>query len=257
MVLFLDLPTEILSRILFYLSAVDLCIAQRICHHINKIITNTASLQYIIRAHINSVHDILPPDCSFHDRLDLLKQYENSWNNLQLNKSAEFPINTEGPISKRHTLQDGYLIYETFQESGPTCKYGYLDLYAATRNKEVSWVRIQIQDPDDIKRHLDSPLTSVVNNEPDRDPLYAAEHELDLVFSVDRDLVVSIRSCILPSHLLNTMPDEATVYCGCSSHLEVIYLCLPSLSLLPEHPIPLPRSISCGSPRANLSLSPL
>ena len=58
MVFFLDIPTEILSRILFCLSTVDLCIAQRIYRHINKIITDTASLQYIIRAHINSVHDI-------------------------------------------------------------------------------------------------------------------------------------------------------------------------------------------------------
>jgi hypothetical protein len=59
---------------------VDLCIAQRICRHINKVITDTASLRYIIRARINSVDDILPPDCSFYDPLDLLKQYEKSWN---------------------------------------------------------------------------------------------------------------------------------------------------------------------------------
>ena len=266
MVFFLDIPTEILSRILFCLSAVDLCIAQRICRHINKIITDTASLQYIIRAHINSVHDILPPDCSFHHRLGLLKQYEKSWNNLQLDKSAELPINTEAPISKRYTLQNGYLIYETSQRKrlGPTCKYGYLDLHAATRNKEASWVRIQIHEPDYIKCHL-PPSTSVVNNGLDRDPdsdtdsdpLYAPALELGLIFSVDRDLVVSIRFCILPSHLLSAMPDKATVYCRCSSHLEVIGLCLLSLSLLLEHPIPLPRSISCGFPRANLSIFPL
>ena len=125
-------------------------------------------------------------------------------------------------------------------------------------------------------RHL-PPSTSVVNNGLDRDPgsdsdrdpgsdsgsdtdsdpLYAPALELDLIFSVDRDLVVSIRFRTLPSHLLSAMPDKATVYCRCSSHLEVIGLCLPSLNLLPEHPIPLPRSISCGFPRANLSIFPL
>ena len=153
------------------------------------------------------------------------------------------------------------MIYETFQESGPICRYGYLDLYAAARNKEASWVRIQIQDPDDIKRHLHSPSTSVDNNEPDSDPLYAAEHDLDLMFSVDHDLVVCTRFCTLPNHLLSTVPDKVTVYCRCStpssSNLEVIDLCLPSLSLRPEHPIPLPRSISCGFLRANLSMFPL
>jgi hypothetical protein len=112
--------------------------------------------------------------------------------NLQLDKSAEFPINTEAPISKRYTLQDGYLIYETFQESGPTCRYGYLDLYAATRDKEASWVRIQIQDPDDIKRHLDSPWTFVINKEPDSDPLYVTEHPIPLPRSMSSGFLRAI-----------------------------------------------------------------
>ena len=98
MVLFLDLPTEILSQILFYLSAVDLCIAQRISHHINKIITDTARLQYIIRAHINGVDDILTPDCSFHDRLDLLKQYESHGITYNLTNPLSFPSTLKHPF---------------------------------------------------------------------------------------------------------------------------------------------------------------
>jgi len=251
---FLDLPIEILCRILSYLPAVDLFIAQRTCHCINKIFTGTTRFQYILRAHINGVDDLLPPDCSFHDRLDLLKQYEKSWNNLQLDKSAEFPINIEAPVSWRFTLQDGYLIYIAYRAWAPKwlpkSGYGYLDLCAATRNKEASWVHIQIKDPDDIKRHLDSPSTFVINEEPDWDILYAEDHYLDLIFSVDHDLVVSTRFCTLPSLLLSVMPDKATVHCSFSSRLNVLDLCLPSLSLLPGHPTPLPRSMSCGFPRA-------
>ena len=256
---FLDLPIEILCRILSYLPAVDLFIAQRTCHYINKIISGTTRLQYILRAHINGVDDLLPPGCSFHDRLDLLKQYEKSWNNFQLDNSAEFPINIEAPFSERYSLQDGYLIYTAshWQEREPKCRYGYLDLCASTGDKEVSWVSIQIQDPDDIKRHLDLPSTFVINKETEWDPLYVANHDLDLIFSVDHDLVVSARFCTLPSALLKVMPNNVTVYCNYSSHLNVLDLCLPSLSLLPGHPIPWPRSMSCGFPRAILIISPL
>jgi len=261
MVFFLDLPIEILCRILFYLPAVDLCIAQRTCHHINKIITSTSNLQYTLRAYMNGVDDILPPDCSFHERLDLLKQYEKSWNNLHLHRSAEFPINIDAPYSDWYTLQDGYLIYKRCQEMemGPIRRYGYLDLCASTRNKEASWVRINIQDPYDIKRHLGWPSSFTVNEEPDWDPLYVADHDhdLDLIFSVDHDLVISVRYRILPSPLLSVRTDKVTVYCSCSSNLCVFDPRLPSLSLLPGYPTPLPRSMSCGFPRAILIIFPL
>jgi len=259
MVFFLDLPTEILCRILFYLPAVDLWFAQRVCHHIDNIITSTTDLQYILRTHMNGVDDLLPPNCSFHERLDLLKQYEKSWNNLQFDRSAEFPINIEAPYSEFYTLQDGYLIYKTLQEWGPIngLRYGYLDLCASTRNKEASWVSINIQDPYDIERCLDWPSTFAVNEEPDWNPLYAADHELDLIFSVDHDLVVSVRYCTLPSPLLSAMPDKVTVHCSCSNNLDVFYPRLPSLSLLLGYLTPLPRSMSCGLSRAILFIFPL
>jgi len=212
--IFLDLPTELLCRILSYLPAVDLCAAQLTCRQINRIITDTVYFQYILRTYINGVDDLFPPDCPLHERIELLKQYETSWNNLQLNKSAEFPINVEAPNSIWFTLQDSYLIYKVFNEEDLPRRYGYLDLSSATGNKETSWVHIPMEDSD-------MPM-----------------HDRNITFAADHDLVISVRFCISPHVFLGAMPDELTAHHGWTADMCLHKLCLPSLSLLPEHPIP-------------------
>ena len=166
--IFLDLPTELLCRILSYLPALDLCAAQLTCCQINRIITDTVYFQYILRTYVNGVDDLLPPDCPLHERIELLKQYEKSWNNLQLNKSAEFPINVEAPNSDWFTVQDGYLIYKAFNESLPP-RYGFLDLSSAIGNEEASWIHIPMEDSD-------LPM-----------------HDRDITFAADHDLAISVR----------------------------------------------------------------
>lgn len=190
----LDLPTELLCRILSYLPAVDLYAAQRICHRINRIVTDTVYFQYILRAHINGVDDLLPPDYSFHDRMELLKRYEKSWNNLQLDKTTKFPIHIEAPNLDRHTLQDGYLIYVSNQQIEQQIErgYSYLDLFSTIGNKEASWV------------HIPMPMQDTgINLQPPT-----------LTFAADHDLGISLRFRILPSAFINAIPDDATAYHG-------------------------------------------
>jgi len=223
--IFLDLPTELLCRILSYLPALDLCAAQRTCRRINRIITDTVYFQYVLRAYINGVDDLLPPDCPFHERLELLRHYEKPWNNLQLNISAEFPISTEAPsahydqASSYYTLQDGYLIYKLFKERqlGIPCRYGYLDLLSAIGNKEASWVHILMQDPD-------------------------MDH-LDLIFAADHDLAISFRFCIPSSAFLGAIPDKVTAHGGWPMNVYLHNTCLRSLSLQQGTPIPSPQGI--------------
>jgi hypothetical protein len=126
--------------------------------------------------------------------------------NLQLDRSPEFPIIIKAPQAR--AIQIGTflldrLISKSRREWGPICRYGYLDL-CSSPNKEASWVRLQIQDP--------SPFA--VNNERDRDPLILCVanpwHDLDLMFFVDHDLVVSVRYCTLPSPLLSARPHKVT-----------------------------------------------
>jgi hypothetical protein len=212
--IFLDLPTELLCRILSYLPAIDLCTAQWTCHKINRIITDTVYFRYIFRAYISGVDDLLPPDCPFPERLELLKQYENSWSNLQLNKSDEFPISIQAPNS-HYTLQDGYLIYKANTGTNLPLKYGYLDLFSVVGNQEA-WVHIPMQDSDTNMRHL------------------------GLTFAVDHDLVILSRF-VLPNAFLSAKPDKCIARHEQTRDLNLHNSLLTSLNLLRGHPIRYPR----------------
>jgi hypothetical protein len=136
---FLDLPTELVILILSYLPAVELCALQRTCQRIRCIVTESAHLQYILHTQLNGVEDLLPPDRPFSERLELLRRHERSWSNLQLRVSHEFTA----PIHRRHSLQDGYLIYNRI---AGTLQYGYVDLLAASPDEELRWTHISRDD---------------------------------------------------------------------------------------------------------------
>jgi hypothetical protein len=136
----LDLPTELLIRILSYLPAVDLCAVQRTCRRIHGIVADSTYLQYILLAQINGVDDILPPDCPFSERIKLLRNHEKSWNNLQLNVSHEF----SSTMDRLYYLQDGYLVYN-LKHIASTPQYGYVDLRSADPSEELRWVHISVE----------------------------------------------------------------------------------------------------------------
>ena len=156
---FPTLPTELLILILSYLPVVELCAVQRTCHRIHNIIAESARLQYILRTQINGVDDLLPPDCPFSERLELLRRHENAWSNLQLKLSHEFAT----PLLDRHFLQDGYLIYNKI---AGFLQYGYADLLSAVPDEELFWAHISRED---------------------------IRHPLCVVFAVDNNLAVVLR----------------------------------------------------------------
>jgi len=136
---FLSLPTELLILIFSYLPAVELCAVQRTCHRIHGIVAESSHLQYIFCAQINGVDDLLPPDCPFSERLELLRCHEHSWSSLKLKISHEF----SSTIPDRHVLQDGYLIYNKI---AGILQYGYVDLLSATPKEELCWVHVLRED---------------------------------------------------------------------------------------------------------------
>jgi hypothetical protein len=157
------LPTELLIRIFAHIRAADLLSARHTCHRFYDVISENASLQYILHTEINLLEDLLPPDSdfSFHDRIALLKDHETAWNNLQLNVFTRFVTSEE---SHSYILQDGYLIYKAATNTG----YGYIDLYSSSAlpNWTKNWT------------HISLPTISQL---------------LDIVFAVDHNLVVVIR----------------------------------------------------------------
>ncbi|KAH8986138.1 hypothetical protein EDB92DRAFT_1288317 [Lactarius akahatsu] len=159
------LPTELLIRIFAHLQVEDLLSVQHTCRRFCDVISGSASLQYFLRTEINLLENILPSDFSLRDHVALLKHHETAWNNLQLNKFTRF-LTCEESHARCYILQDGYLIYKAVTN---TAQYGYLDLYSSSAqpNAELLWAHISLA--------TGRPLS-------------------DMVFAVDHNLVVAIRS---------------------------------------------------------------
>ena len=160
----LDLPTELLVKILTYLPVVDLFSVRWICRTLRDVIAGTAYLQYIIHAHINGVEDSLPPDFPYSERLELLRRHQQTWSAPQFNLFTKCVTNMS--YGYHFILQDGYLIYESLWADPQ--QYGYTDLYSTARNEEVCWVHITI----------DNSRVPPLNN---------------VIFAIDHDLVVGLR----------------------------------------------------------------
>ncbi|KAH9059097.1 hypothetical protein EDB87DRAFT_1624629 [Lactarius vividus] len=159
---FHNLSTELLIHIFGYLPVTDLLSIQRTCRRNYAIVAETAYLQYIIHTQLNGVDDLLPLNCPFSERLELLRQHEKSWNDLQWNLYTEFTTNFE-PNLRKNIIQDGYLISRSDTD---LTRYGYVDLFASSPKEEPHWVQIS------LKNFL---------------------IPYNLVFSVDNNLAVAIR----------------------------------------------------------------
>ena len=135
-----NLSTELLIHIFSYLPVTDLFSVQRTCRRVYDIVAETAYLQYILHTHLNCVDDILPPNCSFAERLELLRHHERAWNGLQFNLHSEFSTNVK-PYFRKNIIQDGYLISRSNTD---LTQYGYVDLFSSPPKEEPRWVHITL-----------------------------------------------------------------------------------------------------------------
>ena len=87
-------PTDLLIRIFSHLQVTDLLSVQNTCRIFCDVISDSASLQYVLHTEVNHLEDLLPPDISIHDRVAPLKHHEIAWNSLQLNTFTRF-VNSE------------------------------------------------------------------------------------------------------------------------------------------------------------------
>ena len=159
----LSLSTELLIHIFAYLPVTDMFSVQTTCRRVYHIISDTAFLQYILHSHLSGVDDLLPPNCPFSERLELLRHHEKAWNDLRFNLYSEFSANVNN-YSRKTIIQNGYLIYRSNTD---LTQYGYIDLFSLPPpNEEPRWVHIS------LKNFL---------------------FPYSLVFFVDHDLVVAIR----------------------------------------------------------------
>ena len=179
----LDLSTEVLIEILAYLPPADsdMISVQHTCRLIRDIVDGTEYLQYILRTQIKGIEDFLPHDFPYSERLALLRRHGHwqSWSSSQFNMFTKCYI-TE-PLG-RFTLQGGYLINE--YTHGRWIEYRYTDLCTAVRNEELPrWVHVKM-------KHCRLPILS------------------EIVFSVDHDLVIASKFCVISDLFLSPKSDE-------------------------------------------------
>jgi len=158
----LDLSTELLIHIFAYLPVKDLFSVQGSCHRIHGIVARTAYLQYLLHTQLNGVDDLLPSNCPFSERLELLRHHEKTWNDLQFNPYTELSMDVE-PYFRKNIIQDGYLISRSITD---LTQYEYVDLFSTPPREEPRWVHVS------LKNFL---------------------VPYNLVFFVDHDLAVAVR----------------------------------------------------------------
>jgi hypothetical protein len=218
----LDLSTEVLIDILSFLPAADLFSMRRVCHTIRDIVDGTAYLQYILRTDIMGVDDLLPPDFPISDRLQLLRGHEQSRNALQFNLFTNCFLHLPS-YTKQIVLQGGYLIYDHLTADGIP-QYGYTDLCAATRNDELRWVYIRV----------------------DNSCLLSPSRAWS-IFAVDHNLVVVMRFVFFQIPSSAQKPMGLTVIANSKTGKLPRHKShnLPSLNSRQAHPIPSHQHIMC------------
>jgi hypothetical protein len=143
----LDIPTELLVRILSNLSCDDLCLLQGTCRRFKDIIFGTPYLEYLLHTGIDNVDDLLPPGVPFPERVELLKLHERSWSGLRFNLSSEFSTHDSARDNvARYTLQNGYLIHsDSIPWTVGGLIYKYIDLCSLSSGEEANWVPIRLR----------------------------------------------------------------------------------------------------------------
>ena len=157
----------------------------RTCRTLHDIIAGTTYLQYLLRAEMNGVEDLLPPSVPYSKRLELLRRHEESWCGLHVNLFTQQSVPSLDDADC-FILQGGYLIYECLMTSER--RYGYTDLCSAARNEELRWVHVTIT--------LAFPMGGI------RSFISAGG-----IFAVDHDLVIFTRFCVVSDPFSSEKPD--------------------------------------------------
>jgi hypothetical protein len=91
--------------------------------------------EHILRAEINGVEDLLPPNFPYPERLELLRRHEES-----LRRSCFLTDLLNGGVSL--ILQGGYLIFGRIMGREP--RYEYTSLCSTARDEELRWVQVTL-----------------------------------------------------------------------------------------------------------------
>jgi len=87
----LQIPPELLTRILLYLSPLDIITCARTCRILYGLCRDS-SLRYLVQMERSSVSDDLSPGLSYPERLRIVKEREEVWEMLDFRKSIQVSV---------------------------------------------------------------------------------------------------------------------------------------------------------------------
>ena len=138
---FLDFPPELMTRILLYLSPLDIISCRRTCRMLYDLCGNS-TFRYLVQMERSAVSDDMSPGLSYPERLRILEKREEAWATLNFHRSVNIPIpfNPSGHWS----LTGGVLLLGTpldCESSRPTVGYSYVTLPSLSdaQDQKLEW----------------------------------------------------------------------------------------------------------------------
>jgi hypothetical protein len=107
----LTLSPELLVQIISYLPFKDIVSCEASCRHLNGVVKNSFLLKYLKEAGRTGVYDPLDAGCTFPERLERLRRWEKSWENLDIPETSlriTFELDSWSPLIG--SLHNGHLI---------------------------------------------------------------------------------------------------------------------------------------------------
>jgi len=133
----LQIPPELLLRILFYLPPLDIISCARTCRILYDLCSDTA-LRYLIQMERCSVSDDLNPGLSYPERLRIVKEREEAWEMLDFRKSIQVSVPFES--TGIYDLTSGAFFLDCANH-GTTTGFSYITLpsLSGVQDRKLEW----------------------------------------------------------------------------------------------------------------------
>ena len=124
----LDFPPELMTRILLFLSPLDIISCRRTCRILYDLCSNS-TFRYLVQMERSGVSDDMSPGLPYPERLRILEKREEAWAMLNFHRSVNVPIPFNR--SSHWSFTCGALLLGTApncESRGPTVGHSYVTL---------------------------------------------------------------------------------------------------------------------------------
>ena len=124
----LDLPPELVTRVLLHLSPLDIISCRRTCRVLYDLCSDS-TFRYLIQLERCALSDDMSPGLSYPERLRILEKREEAWAMLNFDRSVKIPI----PFDQctHWSFADGALSFGTaldYEDRGSATGHSYVTL---------------------------------------------------------------------------------------------------------------------------------